>query len=197
MSAAPSQYGEIFDRSDRHDRLLPLYFSRPIGRGSYVLAKLLATGLLTLSMSLLPAVVLWLGNGLLAPEPLPALRASLDDLGRIVIAGTMIAFYLGAIGLMISSFTGRKSVAVGVIILGFVLSESLSFAISEALRDQPELARWVFAISPSRTIATLVGQLFGESDLGAEVSLNAALGVMAAVIALCCTVMFAWYQRRD
>jgi hypothetical protein len=141
--------------------------------------------------------VLWLGNGLLAPEPLPALRASLDDLGRIVIAGTMIAFYLGAIGLMISSFTGRKSVAVGVIILGFVLSESLSFAISEALRDQPELARWVFAISPSRTIATLVGQLFGESDLGAEVTLNAALGVMAAVIALCCTVMFAWYQRRD
>jgi hypothetical protein len=84
-----------------------------------------------------------------------------------------------------------------VIILGFVLSESLSFAISEALRDQPELARWVFAISPSRTIATLVGQLFGESDLGAEVTLNAALGVMAAVIALCCTVMFAWYQRRD
>ena len=111
--------------SDRHDRLLPLYFSRPIGRGSYVLAKLLATGLLTLSMSLLPAVVLWLGNGLLAPEPLPALRASLDDLGRIVVAGTMIAFYLGAIGLTISSFTGRKSVAVGVIILGFVLSESL------------------------------------------------------------------------
>ena len=36
--------------SDRHDRLLPLYFSRPIGRGSYVLAKLLATGLLTLSI---------------------------------------------------------------------------------------------------------------------------------------------------
>ena len=108
-------------------------------------------------MSLLPAVVLWLGNGLLAPEPLPALRASLDDLGRIVVAGTMIAFYLGAIGLLISSFTGRKSVAVGVIILGFVLSESLSFAISEALRDQPDLARWVLVISPSRTIATLVG----------------------------------------
>ena len=68
--------------SDRHDGLLPLYFSRPIGRSSYVLAKLLATGLLTLSMSLLPAVVLWLGNGLLAAEPLPALRAGLGDLGR-------------------------------------------------------------------------------------------------------------------
>jgi ABC-2 type transport system permease protein len=183
--------------SDRHDRLLPLYFSRPIGRGSYVLAKLLATGLLTLSMSLLPAIVLWLGNGLLAPEPLPALRAGLDDLGRIVVAGTMIAFYLGAIGLTISSFTGRKSVAVGVIILGFVLSESLAIAILQAFRDRPDLARWAMVLSPSRTIATLVGQLFGRPDIGSNVSLNAAVGVMAAVVAICCAVMFAWYQRRD
>ena len=60
--------------SDRHDKLLPLYFSRPIGRGPYVLAKLLGTGLLTLSISLLPAAILWLGTGLLAKEPLPALR---------------------------------------------------------------------------------------------------------------------------
>jgi hypothetical protein len=109
----------------------------------------------------------------------------------------MIAFYLGAIGLLISSFTGRKSVAVGVIILGFVLSESLSVAILQAFRDRPDLARWSMVVSPSRTIATLVGQLFGEPDLGADVPLNAVLGVMAAVIAICCAVMFAWYQRRD
>jgi ABC-2 type transport system permease protein len=183
--------------SDRHDRVLPLYFSRPIGRGSYVLAKLLATGLLTLSMSLLPAVVLWLGNGLLGSEPLSALRAGLGDLGRIIVAGTMIAFYLGAIGLLISSFTGRKSVAVGVIILGFVLSESLSVAVLQAFRDQPDLARWSMVVSPSRTIATLVGQLFGEPDIGSDLPLNVALGVMAMVIAICCAVMFAWYQRRD
>jgi hypothetical protein len=109
----------------------------------------------------------------------------------------MIAFYLGAIGLLISSFTGRKSVAVGVIILGFVLSESLSLAITEALRDQPDLARWALAMSPSRTIMALVGGLFDEPELSEGVPLTAALGVMAAVIAICCAVMFAWYQRRD
>ena len=64
----------------------------------------------------------------------------------------MIAFYLGAIGLTISSFTGRKSVAVGVIILGFVLSESLAVAILEAFRDQPDLARWSIAsVLPARS----------------------------------------------
>lgn len=183
--------------SDRHDRLLPLYFSRPIGRSSYVLAKLLATGLLTLSMSVVPAIVLWLGNGLLAQEPLAALRDSLGDLGRIVVAGSMIAFYLGAIALMISSFTGRKSIAVGVIILGFVISESLSLAVSEALRDQPDLARWFIVMSPARTIAAMVGHLFDEPDLIDDIPLNATLGIMAAVVAICWVVMFIWYRRRE
>jgi ABC-2 type transport system permease protein len=183
--------------TDRHDRLLPLYFSRPIGRGAYVLAKLLAAGILTLSISLAPAMVLWLGNGLLAQEPLQAMRDSLGDLGKIIVAGTMIAFYLGAIGLAISSFTGRKSVAVGIIILGFVLSESLSLALVEAFRDQPQIQDWSFIISPSRTIAAMVGLLFDEPDLAQGLSLPAVLGVMAAVTAVCLTVMFAWYQRRD
>ena len=183
--------------SDRHDKLLPLYFSRPVGRGSYVLAKLLGTGLLTLSMSLIPAMLLWLGNGLLAPEPLTAMRESLDDLGRILVAGTLIAFFLGAIGLAIASFTARKSVAVGVIILGFVLSESLSLAISEALRDRPDVERWAFVASPSRTVMALVGGLFNEPELSGDVPLNAAIAVMAAVAALCCLIMFLWYRRHE
>jgi ABC-2 type transport system permease protein len=183
--------------TDRHDRLLPLYFSRPIGPGSYVLAKLIGTGILTLSISLLPAVVLWLGNGLLAPDPVTALRASLGELGRIVVAGTMIAFYLGAIGLAVASFTGRKSVAVGVIVLGFVLSESLAIALIEAFRDQPDVVSWAFALSPSRSIAAMVGNLFDEPDLAEGRSLSAVLAVMAAVIAICCAIMFTWYRRRD
>jgi len=185
--------------TDRHDRVLPLYFSRPIGRNAYVLAKLLGAAILTLSVSLLPAAVFWFGNGLLAAEPLSAMRDSLDDLGRIVVAGVMIAFYLGAIGLAISSFTGRKSVAVGIIILGFVISESLSFAVMEALQDQPAIRRWAFVLSPSRTIATLVDRLWlvGDTDFAVDVSLNATLAVMAAVIAVCCAVMFLWYQRHE
>jgi hypothetical protein len=160
-----------------------------------VLAKLLGTGLLTLTIALVPVVVLWLGNGLLSDEPLAAMREGLGDLGRIVVAGIAIAFYLGSIGLLISSFTGRKSVAVGVIILGFVLSESLAFAISEALRDQPDLARWAFVLSPALTIATMVNGLFGNVEISADVSLGVVFAVIAAVIGVCCLTMFAWYRR--
>jgi hypothetical protein len=48
-----------------------------------------------------------------------------------------------------------------------------------------------------RTIAAMVGQLFDEPDLADNIPLNASLGIMAAVIAICLVVMFAWYQRRD
>lgn len=183
--------------SDRHDRLLPLYFSRPISRNSYVTAKLLGTGLLTLSISLVPAVILWLGNGLLAQDPIAGMRDGLGDLGRILIAGTAIAFYLGSIGLAIASFTSRKSVAVGVIVLGFVITESLSLALSEALRDQPDIERWLFVLSPTRTIVTLVDGLFGVPEFSANVPLSAAIAVMAGVIVICSLVMFAWYQRDE
>ena len=186
--------------TDRHDRMLPLYFSRPIGRNAYVLAKLLGTGLLTLSISLLPVVIMWVGNVLLAQDPSLAFREGLDDLGKIVVAGVLIAFYLGAIGLMISSFTGRKSVAVGVIVLGFVISESLSLALSEALRDQPDLERWMFVLSPARTIASMVNGLFPLNDSGITefaVPFSQAAGVMVAVMVLCSLVMFLWYQRHD
>ena len=186
--------------TDRHDRMLPLYFSRPIGRNAYVLAKLLGTGLLTLSISLLPVVIMWVGNVLLAQDPSLAFREGLDDLGKIVVAGVLIAFYLGAIGLMISSFTGRKSVAVGVIVLGFVISESLSLALSEALRDQPDLERWMFVLSPARTIASMVNGLFplNDSDITEfAVPFSQAAGGMVAVMVLCSLVMFLRYQRHD
>jgi ABC-2 type transport system permease protein len=186
--------------TDRHDKLLPLYFSRPIGRNAYVLAKLLGTGLLTLSISLLPVIIMWIGNVLLAADPALAFREGLDDLGKIVVAGVLIAFYLGAIGLVISSFTGRKSVAVGVIVLGFVISESLSLALGEALRDQPEIERWTFVLSPARTIASMVNGLFplGDSDINEFAApFTQAAGVMVAVMVICSLVMFLRYQRHD
>lgn len=183
--------------SDRQDKLLPLYFSRPIGRNAYVVGKMLATGILTLSMSLAPAVILWLGTGLLASDPVSGMRDSLDDLGRILLAGTLIAFYLGSIGLMISSFTGRKSVAVGIIVLGFVLTESLSFAIGEALVKQPELMQWTVLLSPARTIGSLVAGLFEIQDPDFFLPLNTAIAGMVGVILICGLIMFARYRRGD
>ncbi len=185
---------------DRREGVLSLYFSRPISRPDYVVAKLLAAAILTLSISLAPAFILWLGRQLLADAPLAAMGDHLGDLGRILVAGGGIALYLAAIGLLISSFTKRKGVAVGGIVLGFLISESLSQALSFALRGQEPWNEWIGFLSPSRTAAGLVEGLWALADdarFGVDLPLWTIVAVMAGVVALCCAVMFGRYAGRD
>ena len=185
---------------DRREGVLALYFSRPITRPDYVVAKLLAAAILTLSISFLPAFIMWLGRQLVADEPLAAMRDNAGDLGRIAVAGTLIAFYLGAIGLLISSYTQRKGVAVGVILVGFLISEALSGALAFALRDQAPWEEWVVLLSPTRTTAGLVEALWQTPEFdrfGATLPLSAIVAVMVGVIALCCAAMFGRYAGRD
>ncbi|HET7094402.1 MAG TPA: ABC transporter permease subunit [Thermomicrobiales bacterium] len=175
---------------DRQERVLPLYFSRAITRSDYVLGKLLAAGMLTLTVSLAPATLMWIGRQLLEPSPLTAMRDNLDDLGRIVVAGVLIAFYLGAIGLMISSFTGRKSIAVGIIILGFLIAEAISGALTFAFEDNERARAWLGFLSPTRTTAALVGALWNVDAGGIDAPLPAIVGVMLAVIVICVGIMY-------
>ncbi|MFM9106426.1 MAG: ABC transporter permease [Chloroflexota bacterium] len=187
---------------DRREGTLPLYFSRPMTRGDYVTGKLVAAALLTLSIALTPQVILWLGNQLLSGSPLDAMRENLGDLGKVLLAGTAIAFYLGAIGLAISSFTRRKGIAVGIIIVGFTMSQALAAALTIALRDVQPWGEWAGFISPSLTVEALVTGLWppasGQvSPLAIDAPLASALAVMAAVVALCCAVMYRRYGSRD
>ena len=60
---------------DRHEKTLPLYFARAITRFDYVFAKLAAAAVLTMTISVLPAVILWLGTQLVADSPGPEIAA--------------------------------------------------------------------------------------------------------------------------
>ncbi len=147
---------------DRRENVLSLYFSRPITRLDYVLSKLLATALLTLTVTFVPAFVLWLGRSLLADAPLSALGNNLDDLLRIALAGLLIASYLGAGGLMIASFTGRKAIAVAVTIVGFLVLETLANTLLAVVSYRWE--NLVILLSPSNTVAAFLAQLFPGVD---------------------------------
>lgn len=117
---------------DRREKTLPLYFARAITRFDYVFAKLAAAAVLTMTISVLPAMILWLGTQLVADAPATAMRENIDDLGRVVVLGTLIALTLGTISLVVSSLTDRKGVAIAIIIIGFlVISGLIDLAISE------------------------------------------------------------------
>ncbi len=177
---------------DRRENVLALYFSRAITRADYLLAKLLATALLTLTVSLIPAAILWLGRQLLLDDPLAGMADNLDDLGRVAIAGTLIAFYLGAIGLVISSFTGRKSIAVGIIAVGFLIANGLGVALFENI-DADE-RRYAVFLSPNVTTGEFVNRLFDqpESLLGTATPFDGWVyaAVMGAIVAASCAVMY-------
>lgn len=179
---------------DRRENVLPLYFSRAITRLDYLLAKLGAAALLTLTISFAPAFVLWLGRQLLADSPLTAMKDNAGDLGRIVIAGVLIAFYLGAGGLMISSFTGRASIAVAIIVIGFVVLEALMVILRENVLDGTARSYSVF-LSPAFTVAGLVTNLFDPDHQERMLDLDAwvyASG-MGVVILLACAIMYLRY----
>jgi ABC-2 type transport system permease protein len=179
---------------DRQENVLALYFSRAITRADYLLAKLTATAILTMTVSLLPAVVLWLGRQLLEDSPLQAMRDNLDDLGRIVVAGITIAFFLGAGGLLISSFTGRKSIAVAIIILGYLITEALANALLFGSDIDEEIARFFVFLSPFLTAGRFVGGLFDAATDPAAETANLSVWVYAAVmggiVLVACAVMY-------
>ncbi|MDP9364090.1 MAG: ABC transporter permease subunit [Chloroflexota bacterium] len=176
---------------DRRENVLPLYFSRALTRADYLLAKLLAAAVLTLTVSFLPAAILWLGRQLLEDSPLRAMGNNLGDLGRLALAGVLIALYLGAIGLLISSFTGRKSIAVGIIVLGFLIAEALAGALIEGIEGETDLDRYVVFLSPTNTVQGFVAGLFNEVDVARQwESAWVYGGVMAAIVLVCGAVMY-------
>ena len=147
---------------DRHEHVLSLYFSRSLKRLDYILSKVAATALLMTTMSLVPAAILWLGRQLLDDHPLSAMKNNIDDLGKVILAGLLISFYIGSVSLMIASFTGRKSIAVAVIIILVAISTSLAFALATALDF--DWSRYLVFISPVSTVEGMALTLFNQTE---------------------------------
>lgn len=148
--------------SDRRENVLALYFSRAITRADYLLSKLLATALLTMTVSLIPVTIYWLGVQLLEDSPLKAMADRRDEFFAILAVGTLIALYLGSAGLLVSAFTDRKSIAVAVIIVIFLVATAIGVALYEALDG--ELQRYTIFLSPTNTMQAMADGFFPGND---------------------------------
>jgi ABC-2 type transport system permease protein len=151
---------------DRRENVLSLYFSRAISRLDYVLSKLAAVAILTMTISVVPAVLLWLFRQLLADKPLTALTDNVDELGKVILVGSLIALYLGCGGLVLASFTGRKSIATAIIFIGYAVLEGFTNALIEAV-DSDRTKDILAFLSPARLLGELAEKLFGTYDVEA------------------------------
>ena len=98
---------------DRRDNVLSLYLSTAVGRFTYVVGKFLAALVPLLSLTLLPVLLLFVGNTFFADSATGYLADHWHDSLRIIASGLLLASYVSLVGLAAASFTSRRAFALG------------------------------------------------------------------------------------
>ena len=172
---------------DRRQHVLALIFTRPVTRGDYLLAKLAALLAVVGLIALLPLLVLFLGNTLTAESAATYLRQNLHDLGRILVAGSVLTVFYSVVALAAASMTDRRAVATAGL-LGLFLGTS---ALANLLFFTAgfEGRRWVAFLAlgglPARFVDWLFGQGFDPGSLADQAGFTGPgyLAAMAVVTA--------------
>jgi ABC-2 type transport system permease protein len=128
------QAPELVSR-DLRSRVLPLYFSRPMRRGDYPLAKYLAFTAACLLLIELPLLLLYLGT--IASSKSNAIWPSTRGFLAGLAIGLMWAVLVAAIGLAIASLSGRRAFATGAVAIFFFLTLILAQIIQQVAGGGP------------------------------------------------------------
>jgi ABC-2 type transport system permease protein len=113
---------------DRRNRVLPLIFARPLNGVDYVVAKLTAIAGIVFAFGLIPQIVLFAGQMLVRNKPMRYFTNNAEVLWQAPLAVAIVAIYLAAVVLAISSLTSRRIVA-GAVFVGLLLFASAVSAI--------------------------------------------------------------------
>ena len=136
--------------NDRRSHTLALYFSRPIERDDYALAKIAALSSGLLALTVVPQLLMFAGNALGAANGLDWVRDNAGDLPRIVGSGVLLCVTFGSVGILIASYAERRAFAmISVIAIFLVALTAVSTVVS--LSDNQEL-RYLLFISPLHVV---------------------------------------------
>jgi ABC-2 type transport system permease protein len=120
-----AQAPELVSR-DLRSHVLPLYFSRPLRRLDYPLAKYIALTATLLILVELPLLIMYVGTISSASKAGTTVwnetRALIPGLGL----GVLWAVLMAAIGLVLASFTGRRAYATGIVAVSCFLLWTLA-----------------------------------------------------------------------
>jgi ABC-2 type transport system permease protein len=115
-----AQAPELVSR-DLRSHVLPLYFSRPLRRLDYPLAKLTALILACLALLEIPLLLLYLGT-ITQAHGASGIWHETRALIPGLLVGLLWAVLLAAIGLLLASLSGRRAYATGAIAICFFLT---------------------------------------------------------------------------
>lgn len=186
-AAAPELTGR-----DQRNRTLALYFSRPLTRDDYAVAKLAAMATALLLLTIGPQTVMFAGNALASEQSFDYLRDNADDILPIVLGGLAVSGVTGSLGVAAASQTHRRMFAAGAIlallylsiIIGAILMEALDSDLRRAIPPLPPIGAvegftyWVFGEAAPE------GAEVAEADLPGAVYAGAVLAWTAASVAV-------------
>ena len=96
---------------DRRNRTLPLVFSRPLTGDDYAGAKFAALASLVFGFTLVPQIVLFVGQMLVNRDgTLDYFTDNAADLWQVPVGAALIATFYAALGLAVSAATSRRVV---------------------------------------------------------------------------------------
>ncbi|SCL19378.1 ABC-2 type transport system permease protein [Micromonospora nigra] len=186
---------------DLHSGVLPLYFSRPLPRADYPLAKLaaLATALWLLLGA--PQLVMFLGGAFTTDSGLRGVWNELLDLLPGLLYAGLWAVVFASVGLLVASLTGRRAFAAGGIVAVFLMTTpvvaTLAIMPSQAVTELAGLA------SPSTLVQGVgmwsLGDLLvndtnsGEFEIGPYGPVYAVVTLL--LVATCVTLLLARYRK--
>ena len=120
---------------DRRNRTLPLIFSRPLTGDDYVGAKFVALASLVFGFTLVPQIVLFVGQMLISRDG--ALEYFTDNAGalwQVPVAAVLISVFYAAFGLAVAATTSRRVVG-SVAILAILFVTSIVAGVGENQSD--------------------------------------------------------------
>ncbi len=181
---------------DQRTQTLSLYFSRALRRQDYALAKFAALITGMLAITVIPQVMMFIGNGLAANDFGDYLRDDWADLPSILGSAILLSCLIAGIGLVIAAQTPRRAYSTVGILAAFLLTSVVGASIFEAA-DQ-DVGRFVLLLSPGHVVQGLTFWFFGATFDPEMQHAKADLPGVAYAIdaALATLVMLALLMRR-
>lgn len=174
-AAAP----ELVSR-DLRSGVLPLYFSRPVRRADYALAKLAA--LVTAGWLLLagPMLVMYVG-GVFSVDGWRAVWDETRDFAGGLAYAALFAVVFGVIALLVASLVSRRAVAAGAIVAVFLATTPVVGVLSEA--GGPTAASIAGLFHPATLVLGVRQWLAVEGEFG----FGPLYGAVTLALVLACT----------
>ena len=144
--------------------VMSLYFSRPLERVDYVVAKAAALATAVFLLLALPLTIMFVG-ALLAELPF---GEQLADHLRALAAVALLSVVLAGVGLVIAAVTPRRGLGVAAIIAVLVVLSGVQ-EVSEAIaveRGATQAAGWTGLVSPFTLVEGVAVRLLGVEALG-------------------------------